>query len=110
MRAAAKPLREARCVWAAQAVLGEAPLWVAAEGALYWVNIARAQVLRCFAAGDIRINDACVHADGAFWPSVCRSATSASALSAANRSIACSSPPRAKTSMSPEAVCIFEPA
>lgn len=30
---------EARCVWEAGAVLGEGPAWVAAEGAVYWVDI-----------------------------------------------------------------------
>lgn len=30
---------EARCVWPAGAILGEGPLWVADEAALYWVDI-----------------------------------------------------------------------
>jgi xylono-1,5-lactonase len=114
-----RTFREARCVWAANAALGEAPLWMAAEDALYWVDIIGGRVLRyyvesgrretctmpeavsalapmadgrllCtsrraihafdarsgrlaplahpdFPAHDIRINDGCAHADGAFW-------------------------------------------
>jgi len=119
MKAPGTPWGEARCVWAANAGLGEAPLWLAAEQALYWVDIAGGRILRyldgggrgescalpepvsalapmadgrllCTSAraihaldtrcgdlaalarpelpgGEIRINDGCAHADGAFW-------------------------------------------
>ena len=30
---------EARCVWPASALLGEAPVWIAETAALYWVDI-----------------------------------------------------------------------
>ena len=33
-------------VWQAQASLGEGPLWVAAEQAVYWVDILTHRVLR----------------------------------------------------------------
>src|SRR5581483_8719406 len=50
MRTAGRTSREARCVWAADAVLGEAPLWLAAEQALYWVDIGGGRLLRYRAA------------------------------------------------------------
>jgi sugar lactone lactonase YvrE len=34
------------CVWAAGASLGEGPLWVPDEAALYWLDIGRSQVHR----------------------------------------------------------------
>lgn len=50
MRRAANRTYEAHCVWAAQAVLGEGPLWMAVEDTVYWVDIERGQVLRYFAS------------------------------------------------------------
>ena len=37
---------EVTCIWEIPAQLGEGPLWVAAENALYWVDIRRQQVHR----------------------------------------------------------------
>lgn len=37
---------EVRCVWPAGASLGESPLWIAGEAALYWVDIERGTLLR----------------------------------------------------------------
>lgn len=34
-----RALEEPRCVWEARATLGEGPVWVAEEAALYWVDI-----------------------------------------------------------------------
>ena len=44
-------MSETRCVWNAQAKLGEGPLWNADERALYWVDIERPAILR------LRIDD-----------------------------------------------------
>jgi sugar lactone lactonase YvrE len=38
--------REARCVWAAGAALGEGPVWLGEEAALYWVDIQRGTLCR----------------------------------------------------------------
>jgi xylono-1,5-lactonase len=40
-----------RCVWPAQAVLGEGPLWSARDNALYWVDI-KGQLLHRFSLAD----------------------------------------------------------
>lgn len=37
---------DVHCVWPAGASLGESPLWIAGEAALYWVDIERATLLR----------------------------------------------------------------
>jgi sugar lactone lactonase YvrE len=42
--------REARCVAPVQAMLGEGPLWIADEAALYWVDILQAKLFRYFPA------------------------------------------------------------
>ncbi len=34
------------CIWSGRAELGESPIWVAAEGALYWVDIEQARLFR----------------------------------------------------------------
>ncbi|MCB8978199.1 MAG: SMP-30/gluconolactonase/LRE family protein [Ardenticatenaceae bacterium] len=39
-------MSEVTCIWQIQALLGEGPLWVAAEKALYWVDILNRQVHR----------------------------------------------------------------
>lgn len=39
-------MREPRCVWNAEASLGEGPVWCADERALYWVDIERPAILR----------------------------------------------------------------
>ena len=39
-------MSEATCIWQIQALLGEGPLWVAEENALYWVDILNRQVHR----------------------------------------------------------------
>ncbi len=39
-------MSEVTCIWEIQAQLGEGPLWVAAENALYWVDIIGQQVHR----------------------------------------------------------------
>ena len=43
-----------RCIWAGKAILGEGPLWVAAEGALYWVDIKAPAVERLHLASGVR--------------------------------------------------------
>jgi len=45
---------QARCVADVGAVLGEGPLWVAAEQALYWVDIKGRKIFRLDRAGDVR--------------------------------------------------------
>lgn len=39
-------MSEVTCIWQIQALLGEGPLWVAQENALYWVDILNQQVHR----------------------------------------------------------------
>jgi sugar lactone lactonase YvrE len=43
---AMEPTAEVRCVADVRAVLGEGPVWVAAEGALYWVDIKGFKIFR----------------------------------------------------------------
>ena len=45
---------QARCVADVGAVLGEGPLWVAAEQALYWVDIKGLKIFRLDRAGEVR--------------------------------------------------------
>ncbi|MEX1352493.1 MAG: SMP-30/gluconolactonase/LRE family protein [Desulfobacterales bacterium] len=40
-----------KCVWEEPAILGEGPLWVARENAVYWVDIVRKKIHR-FALAD----------------------------------------------------------
>ncbi len=44
-------MNEVRCAWQIAAELGEGPLWVARENALYWVDIIKHQVHRLSLAG-----------------------------------------------------------
>ncbi|WP_250463536.1 SMP-30/gluconolactonase/LRE family protein [Microbulbifer litoralis] len=39
--------KDLQCIWEAGATLGEGPLWVERERALYWVDIKRMQLHRC---------------------------------------------------------------
>lgn len=47
-------MSEARCVWEAGASLGEGPVWVAGEGAVYWVDINGNRIHRYVPASDVR--------------------------------------------------------
>lgn len=46
MARSAPQRHDVHCVWSANAVLGEAPVWVAVDAAVYWVDIGRGQILR----------------------------------------------------------------
>jgi sugar lactone lactonase YvrE len=47
-------MTQARCIWPAQAQLGEGTLWSAREQALYWVDILGKRLHRCDADGGAR--------------------------------------------------------